>query len=378
MHIVYLTNEYPYKDLPHGGIGTFVQNLARNLIKKGIEVSVIGITNSNKNVGKESDEGVKIYRIKKSSAKFGKFIFNSYRIRKKIKEIHQKNTIDIVEGSELSFTFLPKKTSYKKVIRMHGGHHFFAITLNKQPAFWRSFQEKKSFKKVDALIAVSNYVGETTQELLQFKLPYKTIYNFIDFSRFQIYDDVKIDKNSIIFIGTICEKKGVKQLVEAFLIVKNKIPNTTLHLVGRDWTSKTVKSYITYLKTFISKADLKAVKFYGAVPYNKIPIILKKAHVCVYPSHMESFGLTVIEAMAIRKPIVFSNIIPFKEIISDKISGLECNPYEPADIAKKIIKILIDKELAIKLSENAKNEVINKFNSTKLVKENINFYNSIV
>ncbi|MCF6182660.1 glycosyltransferase family 4 protein [Lutibacter sp.] len=378
MHLVFLTNEYPYKALPHGGIGTFVQNLARNLVKKGISVSVIGITSSDKNIGEELDEGVKIYSIKQSSAKFGKFIFNSFRIQKKIKEINKILAVDIVEGSELSFAFLPKRTFYKKVIRMHGGHHFFAITLNKKTAFWRAFQEKQSFKKADALIAVSNYVGETTQQLLQFKLSFKTIYNFIDFGKFNNENEIKQELNAILFIGTICEKKGVKQLVEAFSIVKKKIPNATLHLVGRDWSNNTIKSYINHIKTIIPLEDLKAIKFYGTMPYYAIPEILAKAHVCVYPSHMESFGLTLVEAMAMHKPIVYSNIPPFNEIITNEVSGLACNPFNSNDIAQKIIKILINKELGIKLSENAKNEVINKFSATKLVKENINFYNSIV
>jgi glycosyltransferase involved in cell wall biosynthesis len=378
MHIVYLTNEYPYKDFAHGGIGTFVQNLARNLVKKGVNVSVIGITNSTKNVGAELDGGVKIYRIKQSTAKFGKFIFNSLRIQKKIKEINKIHAVDIVEGSELSFAFLPKKAPYKKVIRMHGGHHFFAITLNKNIAFWRAFQEKLSFRKADALIAVSNYVGETTKQLLNFKLSYKTIYNFIDFAKFKEITKIEQESNAIVFVGTICEKKGVKQLVEAFSIVKNKIPDATLHLVGRDWSSSNIKSYINYIKTIIPVEDTKAIKFYGAVPYCEMPTILAKAQVCVYPSHMESFGLTLVEAMTMRKPIVYSNIPPFKEIILDKVSGLECNPYDPADIAEKICTLLIDKEMSKNIAESAYAHIKDKFNSELILGENINFYNHIL
>ena len=378
MHIVYLTNEYPYKDLPHGGIGTFVQNLGRNLVKKGIHVSVVGITNSNKNIGVDLDEGVKVYRIKASSLKFGKFILNSLEIRKKLKKIHSIIPIDILEGSELSFAFLPKNTPYKKVIRMHGGHHFFAVTLNKKPAFWRAFQEKQSFRKADALIAVSDYVGKTTKQLLNFKLFYKTIYNFIDFTNFKEITNVKQITNAIVFIGTICEKKGVKQLVNAFSIVKKNIPSATLHLVGRDWSSSTVPSYIDFIKTIIPVEDINSITFYGAMTYSEMPNILAKAQVCVYPSHMESFGLTLVEAMAMSKPIVYSNIPPFKEIILNEISGLECNPFDPTDIAEKICTLLLDKEMSRNLAENAYTHIKDKFNSELILEENINFYNEIL
>ena len=371
MHIVFLTNEYPSKTTSHGGIGTFVQNLARNLILQNIKVSVLGISNKEK---KEVDNGVAIYRIKQSSIKFGKFIINSAKIRKKLKEIHSVNPIDIVEGSELSFAFLPKSTSYKKVIRMHGGHHFFAITLNKKPALWRSFQELKSFKKADALIAVSNYVGETTKQLVKFNLQFEVIYNFIDLERFKKSDTDLKEENTIVFIGTVCEKKGVKQLVEAFPLIKKKFPNVKLYLVGRDWKSKEIDSYINYLKEMISADDLKSIIFSGSIPYEQIPVMLEKAHVCVYPSHMESFGLTVIEAMAMAKPIVYSDIPPFNELITDQMSGLKCNPLNPKDIAEKIVKLLDNSERANEIGNKARIEMLEKFSPEKIVNQNIDFY----
>jgi len=377
MHIVFLTNEYPKNNESHGGIGTFVQNLARNLFLKGIQVSIIGINKCKGEV--ELDKGVAVYRIEQSKAKFGKFIFNSIRIRKKLSEIHRVKPIDIVEGSELSFAFLPKKTSYKKIIRMHGGHHFFAVTLNKKPALWRSFQERTSFKKADKLISVSEYVGETTSSLLNLIKPYKTIYNFIDLEKFEPKTSVKVIYKSIVFIGTICAKKGVKELVEAFPIIKNKIPNANLLLIGRDWKSKEIPSYIQFLKeNYIDSSFGNGIQFLGTIPQDEIPNVIANADICVYPSHMESFGLTVIEAMSMQKPIVFSNIPPFKEIITNNISGLECNPYDSNDIAEKIIDILSDSDKSVSFAKNARKEVTSKFDSESIIKDNIDFYKSCI
>jgi glycosyltransferase involved in cell wall biosynthesis len=377
MHIVFLTNEYPAGESAHGGIGSFVQNLARNLVFHKIHVSVVGISTTGSNE-KELDNGVEIHRIKQSTVKLGKFIFNSLEIRKKLKIIHAKNPIDLVEGSELSFAFLPKNTPYKKVIRMHGGHYFFAVTLGKKPALWRSFQEITSFKKADALIAVSDYVGETTKELVHFKLAYTTIHNFIDVHRFKNKGKNTVEHNSIVFIGTICEKKGVKQLVEAFPLIKEMIPTVKLHLVGRDWKSKEIKSYTSYIKTLIASEHLNDIIFHGSVSYEDIPIMLEKAQVCVYPSHMESFGLTLVEAMAMEKPIVFSAIPPFKEIITDTISGVACNPLDATDIAEKILLLLKNKEFALRIGIKAREAVLEKFEIATLVKKNIQFYKSIV
>jgi glycosyltransferase involved in cell wall biosynthesis len=356
MHIVFLTNEYPKNDESHGGIGTFVQNLARNLIKKNSSVSVVGISNNHLDET-EIDEGVVIYRLPKSKAKFAKFIFNSNRIKDKLIEINSREPIDVLEGSELSFAFLPKRTSYKKVIRMHGGHHFFSVTLEKKTTFWRSYQEITSFKKADALIAVSNFVGQKTKELLNFKLPFITIYNFIDLEKFSKQKDQSVKKYSILFIGTICKKKGVKELLEAFEIVG---------------------SYTEYVKTFISEDNRDAIVFHGVVPNAEIPTMINSAQVCVYPSHSESFGLTLIEAMAIEKPIVASRIPPFEEIMSSDISGLFCDPFSPNDIAEKLIELLTDDAKGLEMGINARKEVLQKFNSENIVQENINFYKSLI
>ncbi len=144
MHICFLTNEYPKQGAAHGGIGTFVKFLAEKLVSKGVTVSIVGINNSlfDENT---VDKNMSIYRLGKSNWKFGKFYHHNRKIQKKLKEIHVQNPLDIVEGSELNFAFFPKKTHYKKIIRLHGGHHFFSNELGDKIFKWRAFQEKRSF-----------------------------------------------------------------------------------------------------------------------------------------------------------------------------------------------------------------------------------------
>ena len=187
MHIVYLTHEYPKKGINGGGIGSVVQFLGRQLVLKGVRVSIIGMNNSHSNQN-DNDQGVQIYRLAKSTWKFAKFYDNKRRVLEKIEKLNSVEKIDIVEGSELNFAFFPSAASYKKIIRLHGGHHFYAIELGKKPALWRGFQEKRSFKIGDGFIAVSNYVGEQTQKYLHYNFNYSTIYNSVDTEKFKQKD----------------------------------------------------------------------------------------------------------------------------------------------------------------------------------------------
>ncbi|MCD0471100.1 glycosyltransferase family 4 protein [Flavobacterium sp. JAS] len=376
MHICFLINEYPKEGFPHGGIGSFVKTLAGALVKNGIKVSVIGI-NYTLNDENEVVEGVNVYRIKRSTIKVFSWYFNFKAINKKIKEIHGLSSIDIVESSELGLAFIRKIKKIKYVIRLHGGHHFFAESENRQINKWKGFQEKRSFSKSDAFIAVSHYVKNHTGKYLDYNnKPIAYISNPIDIEFFKPTGENEI-RNRIVFAGTVCEKKGIRQLIQAFPIVKKEFPDATLEIYGRDWFFPDGSSYIQMLK---EKELLKLgeimndVHFHGSVSYVSIPLVYACAEVCVFPSHMETQGLVAPEAMAMEKIVIFTKLGPGPEAIKDYETGLLCDPYNPNDIAEKIIWALSNKEKAKKIGKIARQVVLEKYGLRNIVFQNINFY----
>ncbi len=380
MHICFLTNEYPKAGFSHGGLGSFVKTMAEALVKNGTQVSVVGL-NYGYSSETENLNGVTIIRIQKSKVKGLAWYFNSKMIVKTIAAIHEKTPIDIVEGAELSFAFLPKIKGIKYVIRLHGGHHFFAEAENRGINKWKGFQEKRSFKKADAFIAVSNYVKNHTATYLSYhNKPIEVIFNPINSQLFQPLD-IAIESNNITFAGTICEKKGVRQLIQAFPLVKDKFPNAVLNLYGRDWLFLDGSSYIKMLQeTELPKLGTfaKDVIFHGAVSFADIPKVYAKAAVCVFPSHMETLGLVAPEAMAMGKSVVFTELGPGPEVITDGETGLLCNPHKPKDIADKIEQLLENPDLAIVLGKKARLNVLNQFEITKLELLNMTFYSKLV
>ena len=135
MHICFITNEYPKESFSHGGIGSFVKTIATELVKNNIQVSVVGI-NYTAMEEREVIDGVSIYRLKKSNVKGLAWYFNSKRINKKTIEIHTKHPISIIESPELGFAFINKIRGIKYIIRLHGGHHFFAEAENRKINTW--------------------------------------------------------------------------------------------------------------------------------------------------------------------------------------------------------------------------------------------------
>lgn len=379
MHICFISNEYPKEGYPHGGVGTFLKTIAPKLVEAGHKVSVVGVNYI------ASDEftvenGVTIYRVRKQNRKGLTWWRNAKAINAKIKEIHAKNPIDIVESAELGLAFIHKIKNIKYVIRLHGGHHFFAESENRGINKWKGFQEKLSFKKADAFIAVSNYVKTHTAQYLSYGAkPISVIFNPINSQLFQP-QEVAIEENHITFAGTLCEKKGVRQLIQAFPLVKEQFPNAILNLYGRDWLFPDGSSYVKMLqKIELPKLGdyAKDIVFHGAVSFAEIPTIYAKAAVCVFPSHMETLGLVAPEAMAMEKPVIFTQLGPGPEVIADGETGWLCNPHQPEDVATTIIQVLSNPKAASEIAKRGKQSVLQQFDINSIVERNIKFYHSL-
>ncbi len=379
MHICFLSGEYPHSDYPHGGVGTFLQMMSRFLVKNGVFVTIIGIGYSYSDE-ESDDEGVKVFRLRKSRWSKFRFIDNSNRINKRVNKVHENHRINIIEGAELSFAFVKKNIEIKYLIRLHGGHHFFAESENRGINWWKGYQERQSFKKADAVVGVSQYVVEHTAKYLSFKDKLKgVIFVPVNLDRFYQSDLNKSVKGRIFFAGTVCEKKGIRQLIQAIPIIKREVPEVHLIIAGRDWVFPgSGKSYTDYLRQFMDPSVQDVITFLGSVANSDIPEYIESAQVCCFPSHMETFGIVSIEAMAMAKPLLYTKLGPGPEVVEYGKTGLLCDPLNPEDIAEKLIHILTHPDEVRKMGENARAFAVLNFSLNVIGQKNIQLYNTLL
>ena len=372
MHLVFISSEYPL--WAPGGFGTFLQTFGRSLVAAGHAVSIVGVGDSTTEIVIE-DAGVKLYRLPKKKGKLPAFLHNRKVLNSKLKQLHHEQTIDMIEAAEGGLALLRLPT-IKKVIRLHGGHHFFAEAERRGINWRKGLLEKRSFAKADGFIAVSKYVKEHTAQYLSYhNKPVEVIHHPMNTET--TIPETESKPDHVLFAGTVCEKKGVRELIKAFKIVREHYPEKVLDIYGRDWFYPDGRSYIAQLKKDLNSTYFDQVIFHGSVSREVLFKRYAEAAFCVFPSHMETQGLVTLEAMLLGKPVIFSEYGPGPETITHGETGLLCDVYNPKDLAQKMVWCIENTEGANKLGENAAVKVAQKYDRNVILEENLTFYKKI-
>jgi glycosyltransferase involved in cell wall biosynthesis len=150
---------------------------------------------------------------------------------------------------------------------------------------------------------------------------------------------------------------NIDKTILAFNMLQKKYPNRNLKLkiIGDGSQKEELVELINYYK-LNSKVEL-----IGAVDHDKIPNYLNTLDVLVNASQIESFGVSVAEAMACKIPVIVSNLDGFKDLIPDENVGLITSTTSPSDISLAMEKYLTNNELRTTLSRNAFQRISEKF-----------------
>ena len=132
------------------------------------------------------------------------------------------------------------------------------------------------------------------------------------------------------------------------------------------------------IKTLFDDEAFKNVDYLGSVSYEKIKDYINSSLICVFPTFAEALPVSWIEAMAMQKAIVASNIGWANEVVDNGSNGFLVNPKEHIAYANKVLELLGSEELRTQFGTNAKIKVIQKFSIEEIAKQNIAFYQKYI
>jgi D-inositol-3-phosphate glycosyltransferase len=172
------------------------------------------------------------------------------------------------------------------------------------------------------------------------------------------------DKKIIGVLGRLDPGKGQEILIRAVSEIVRRYSNIFLVVAGDETAGEPgYKSYLEKLCRTIAVEQY--VKFFPFT--DDVPRLMSALDIFVLPSFAETFGLVVIEAMAMEKPIVATKGGGLPEIISDGKTGLLVQPRSVEDIVCAVEKILADEALSKSLGHSAREDALRRFSMESCV-----------
>ncbi len=192
--------------------------------------------------------------------------------------------------------------------------------------------------------------------------------------RFNIESGVKV----VGIVGRLVEGKGFDDFIQAAKILIFSDSKINFLIVG-DAPDKSGNGYVTYLKNLVNEAGIeKKVIFTGWQEETKNIMSIFDVFVQASSTFPEGLSMTIIEAMALQKAVVATNIAGSSDAVVDGITGYLIPPGNQQKLAEAIGNILNNASLRNKMQENALIRVKEHFNSSITVRKIETLYESML
>lgn len=223
--------------------------------------------------------------------------------------------------------------------------------------------------EMDQLIAVSRSIERKIADEHRTAAPVRLIYNGVDLQRYDhtdpcctLRDEYGMEPGASI-VGVVARlepEKGQQTLIEAWPHVLRKVPAAYLLIVGegsrRDFLEQSAAAHkVAHRVVFTGRRD-------------DIPAVTAALDVAVLPSWREAQGLSILEAMALSRPVVASDVGGIPEMIEDGVTGLLVEHDNPVALAAGIVRLLTDHAYADMLARAGHDLVHDRFCIELMVK----------
>ena len=330
-----------------GGMTSVVDNYFKYGLDKEVDLKYIETVNDKNKV-------LKLLKIIKGYVEY-------------ISNIKKYDVIHIHMASRRS-TF--RKGKYIRIAKRYGKRIILHIHGAEFKIFYNNECNKNQKKYIidtlnmtDKIIVLSEEWKDFFSKLVD-KNKIEVIYNAI-----LIPDNFEknLDTKRILFLGRFGKRKGIYDLIKVLEKLCVKYSDLTLY-AGGDGEIEKVRQIVNEKKLGNN------IKILGWVNGEEKEKLLKESSFYILPSYNEGMPMSVIEGMAYKNVTVSTNVGGIPKVITNMQNGILINPGDTESLYRYLDELLQDKELRIKLSENARKTTEEKFNIKNNIKKLIEVY----
>jgi glycosyltransferase involved in cell wall biosynthesis len=359
MKVMQVTPEFPPPLI--GGGGYHVYNLTRELVKKGVDVTVFTFNTSKGSslMGKivEKQFGrVKVYRFPMFSVPGTIYAIAPTLILSLLREepdiIHAHGYQFFTSDVAAMVSRIKKKPL---VLTLHGFPRGFSKASHKM---YFNLIGKKTLKTTKKIIAVSSKVAE---EFKAIGVPNERIViipNGVNLEEFNYTPNgdnfrkrlsIKENEKLILSIGRLEEIKGFQYLIMALARIQSEASPIKLVIAGPEF------NYGQQLRKLVAETKMEdKVIFYGPIDGREKFEALAAADVAVVSSIYEGFSIFLLEAMAAGKPVIATKTGIAQELIQNGKNGFLIDSGNAEDLSEKILMILNDNRLSSSIGRESR------------------------
>ncbi|MGB8779351.1 MAG: glycosyltransferase family 4 protein [Candidatus Bathyarchaeia archaeon] len=179
------------------------------------------------------------------------------------------------------------------------------------------------------------------------------------------------EEKIVLYVGRLVYEKGVQTLVSAIPKILSRV-NAKFVVVGDGGMKDHLMRQVANMRL------THRIMFTGFLDEESLRKLYQIADVCVVPSLYEPFGITALEAMAAKTPLVVSNTGGLSEIVEHDKTGTKVYAGNADSVAWGIIRILLDPGYADWIKLNAYKKALEVYDWTRIAKETKEFYERVL
>ena len=218
-------------------------------------------------------------------------------------------------------------------------------------------------RRVDAVVAVSSAVAAEYRHARRLEV----IHNGVDCVKFSP-QPLPAD-GPVVCVANLTQQKGHRILLEAMRRLFGEFSGLRLELAGDGLLRNDLKTHATQL------GIASRVNFLGTVP--DVQPVLARAAVVVLPALWEGLGLAVLEAMAMARPVVVTNVDGLRETVTHERDGLVVQSGDVGALAEAVARLLRDHALAQRLADAARAHVVESFSLDRMARRLEDLYGDL-
>ncbi|WP_308128881.1 glycosyltransferase family 4 protein [Bacillus sp. sid0103] len=231
--------------------------------------------------------------------------------------------------------------------------------------------DKQAIKNANQVIVLCDVFRPILRNLGAEENKITTVYTGIDFGGGNNQKkNKKSQRNTVITcVSRLRPRKGHEYLFKALALIKDKMKNVEVRIVGDGEMRNTLEKQVSELK-------LKNVTFLGS--REDVPKLLRESDIFVLPTTSDTLPISIIEAMFSNQAILTTNCGGIPEIIKDNYSGFIVEPANPKQLAEKLSLLLRKESLRTELAGNAQAFALQHLTVSNMVQNIEEIYQSLL